>query len=94
MATARSTDSTGRWLGLVVFLLGVAILVFVFATAFRDLSAAGVLGQLTPPAGEMRADWWGLAVKGVFLVVMLAAGAMIANRGIGLYAAARGADEG
>jgi hypothetical protein len=94
MAMARSTDSTGRWLGLAVFLLGVAILLFVFVTAFRDLSAAGVLGQLSAPAREARADWWGLAVKGVFLVVMLAAGAMIANRGIGLYAVARGTDEG
>ncbi|MDQ7857438.1 MAG: hypothetical protein QN174_04600 [Armatimonadota bacterium] len=94
MQMPRSTDAMARALGLGVFLLGVVILLFVFATAFRDLAAAGVLGQLGAPGREARADWWGLAVKGVFLLIMLVAGAVVANRGIGLYGAARGTDEG
>ncbi|OFX31059.1 MAG: hypothetical protein A2Z07_09780 [Armatimonadetes bacterium RBG_16_67_12] len=93
--TRPAGDSTGKWLGLVVFLLGVAFLVSVFVLGYRDLAATGALGQLTTDAArESRADWWALAVKGVMLAIMMISGALIANRGIGLYAASRPADEG
>jgi hypothetical protein len=96
MATARSAgDATGRWLGLVVFVLGVVVLVLVFVMAYRDVLGTGVLGQLTDAqAARTVPDWWTLAVRGVMFVIMMISGALIANRGIGLYAAARGTDAG
>lgn len=88
-------DSTGKWLGLAVFLLGIVFLVVVFLQGYRDLAATGALGQLpADPVREARADWWALAVRGVILGVMMICGALIANRGIGLYAASRPAGEG
>lgn len=93
--TRPAGDSTGKSLGLAVFLLGILFLVFVFVLGYRDLAATGVLGQLTTDAArEARSDWWALAAKGVMLAVMMICGALIANRGIGLYAASRTADEG
>jgi hypothetical protein len=95
MATAGSdTDAAGRWLGLAVFLLGIVILVIVFSMAYRDLLASGAFGVLSgSPARNGGAEWWRLAVKGVYLIIMMAVGALIANRGIGLYAASRGTHE-
>jgi hypothetical protein len=96
MAMIRSTgDPTGKALGVAVFLLGIAFLVFVFVLGYRDLAATGALGQLSSNAArESRADWWALGVKGVMLAVMMICGALIANRGIGLYAASRPVGEG
>jgi hypothetical protein len=94
MAMVRS-DAAARWLGLAVFLLGILILALVFSMAYRDLAAAGALGTLSSsPPREGAADWWRLAVKGVFLIIMMAVGALVANRGIGLYAASRASHEG
>jgi hypothetical protein len=77
-----------------VFVLGIALLVAVFVLGYRDVTATGVLGHLRADAvREARADWWALAVKAVMLGVMLICGAVIANRGIGLYAASRPGDE-
>jgi hypothetical protein len=54
-----------------------------------------VIGRIVEPQGPRRdADWWALAVKGVMFVIMMVSGALIANRGIGLYAAARDTGEG
>ncbi|MDR7417952.1 MAG: hypothetical protein QN178_03470 [Armatimonadota bacterium] len=94
-ATRTAGDATGRWLGLGVFVLGVIFLVLVFSMAYRDVVSAGVLGRLMEQQAAQRApDWWALAVKGVMFVIMMISGALVANRGIGLYAAARGGDEG
>ncbi|MDR7556671.1 MAG: hypothetical protein QN157_13840 [Armatimonadota bacterium] len=89
-------DPPAKWLGLAVFLLGAAFLVAVFVMAYRDVVASGVLGRVTAAgqAAEPGPALVTLAIKGVLLIVMAVAGGALANRGIGLYAAARGSDEG
>ncbi len=84
-------DSPGKWLGIVVFLLGILFLIVVFVMGYRDLAAAGVLGQLTStsPVVEANAALRTLAVKGVMFFIMAYVGSAVAGRGIGLYAASR-----
>lgn len=86
----RPADRTGRALGIAVFLLGVVLLVVVFALAYRDLIAAvdGVTFSrlLTLPAM--------LIFKGSLLLVMGLVASAISNKGIALYDAARQKGEG
>lgn len=92
MQNARPADEpTGKWLGLGVFVLGIVFLVVVFFLAFRDLMAAGVLGQLSSPSPSLEATSAivALGVKFVLFVVLGYVGSAVAGRGIGLYAAAR-----
>ena len=96
MRMARPDDDpAGRWLGLLVFLLGVAFLITVFVMAYRDLAASGVLGQLTSPSPAVQADaaLRTLAVKGVLLFLMSYVGSAVAVRGISMYAASRATHE-
>jgi hypothetical protein len=83
-------------MGLGVFLLGAVFLATVFVLAYRDVVASGVLGRVAAegPAPEPGPALVALAIKGVMLIVMAVAGGALATRGIGLYAAARGSDEG
>ena len=92
MQSARPADDpTGKWLGLAVFVLGIVFLVVVFFLAFRDLMAAGVLGQLAGPSPSLEATSaiLALGVKFVLFVVLSYVGSAVAGRGIGLYAASR-----
>jgi len=92
MQSARPADDpTGKWLGLSVFVLGIVFLVVVFFLAFRDLMAAGVLGQLSSPSPSIEATSAivALGVKFVLFVVLGYVGSAVAGRGIGLYAASR-----
>jgi hypothetical protein len=96
MVTAGSVnDSAGRWLGLAVFVLGIVFLVLVFTLAYRDLTGAGVLGQLASPSATVAAEsaLRTLVIKAVLFFLMAYVGSAVAGRGIGLYAAARAADE-
>ncbi len=96
MSSVRSQDDrSGRWLGLGVFLLGILFLVIVFTLGYRDLTGAGVIGQLAGPtpavdAGEALRT---LALKGVLLFLMAYVGSAVAGRGIGLYSASRDTHE-
>lgn len=96
MVTTRPDDAPAKWLGLVVFLLGIAFLALVFWLAYQDLIGSGVLGQLSSPAQAVAADTAlrDLAVKGVLLFLMAYVGSATAGRGIGLYAASRAQHEG
>lgn len=93
MARSRD-DSAGKWLGLAVFILGIAFLVLVFNFAYKDLTGSGVLGQLASPSPSVAADaaLRTLAIKGVLLVLMAYVGSAVAGRGIGMYAASRTPD--
>lgn len=93
---ARSNDDgAGRWVGLSVFLLGIAFLILVFVLAYKDLTGAGVLGKISSasPAVEANVALQTLAVKGVLFFIMAYVGSAVAGRGIGLYAASKGQDE-
>ncbi len=78
-------DPPGKWLGIVVFVLGVVLLLAVFGFAYRDLVASGdasaVAQLLSIPAV--------LVFKGTLLFVMGVVASAIANKGIALYQAAR-----
>lgn len=92
MDTGRAQDDPpAKWLGLAVFLVGIAFLVAVFVLAYQDLAGAGVLGQLASPgpAVDAAAALRTLAVKGVLFFLMAYVGSAVAGRGIGLYAASR-----
>jgi hypothetical protein len=101
MQMGRLDDATARWIGLGVFLLGIAFLILVFVLAYRDLTGAGVLGRLSgpPPAVEGRAAVEAsaalqtLAIKGVLFFLMAYVGSAVAGRGIGMYGASRAPHE-
>jgi len=95
MQMARMDDTTARGIGLGVFLLGIVFLIVVFVLAYRDLTGAGVLGQVASATAprEAGAAWWTLAVKGVLFFLMAYVGWAVAGRGIGLYAASRAPHE-
>jgi hypothetical protein len=95
MAAARD-DVTAKWLGIGVFLLGIAFMVLVFTLAYRDLTGAGVLGQIASPSASVAADAAvrALVIKGVLFFLLAYVGSAVAGRGIGLYAASRGEGDG
>ncbi len=78
-------DPPGKWLGIIVFAVGIGLLLSVFVFAYRDLVASG------DPAGVSRlaSDPAALIFKGVLLFVMGFVASAIANKGIALYQAAR-----
>ena len=84
-----ATDTAGRMLGVVVFLVGVGMLIAVFFIAYRDLIAAGD-GSIFQRMFNLPVT---LMFKAGMLLVMGIAASAIANKGIGLYAAARQSEE-
>ena len=93
---ANRDDAPAKWLGLAVFLLGVVFMVLVFTLAYRDITGAGVLGQLASPTTTVNAEGAirALVIKGVLFFVLGYVGSAVAGRGIGLYAASRGGNGG
>jgi len=84
-----ATDTAGRTLGIVVFLVGVGMLIAVFFIAYRDLIAAGD-GSIFQRMFNLPVT---LMFKAGMLLVMGIAASAIANKGIALYGAARHLDE-
>lgn len=84
-----ATDAAGKGLGIVVFLLGVAMLVAVFVLAYLDLIATAD-GSIFSHLFNLPAT---LLFKGALLLIMGIVGSAIANKGITLYQAARIATE-
>lgn len=88
-------DRTGRTIGLVVFLLGVALLVVVFAVTYSELAGGSIAQLVQSGAGETNFNAvFAALLKGLFLVVMGYLASAIASRGIGLYQASRAVEEG
>jgi hypothetical protein len=88
-ARRGAADPAGRLLGIVVFLIGVAMLVAVFFIAYRDLIASGD-GSIFQRMFNLPVT---LLFKAGLLLVMGIAASAIANKGIALYAAARHLEE-
>ena len=89
ISVRQTVDATGKSLGIVVFLLGVAMLVAVFVLAYRDLIAASngaVFSRLLNVPAT-------LLFKGALLLIMGVVASAIANKGIALYQAARAFSE-
>jgi hypothetical protein len=90
-------DVAGRIIGMLVFLAGVAILVFVFVAAYRYFDSNTIVLKPTVPASaaQTTANRLGesvvlLMARIALLIVMAIAGSQIAGRGIQLYFAAVG----
>jgi hypothetical protein len=88
-ARRGAADPAGRVLGIVVFLIGVAMLIAVFFIAYRDLIASGD-GSIFQRMFNLPVT---LMFKAGLLLVMGIAASAIANKGIALYAAARLVEE-
>ncbi|MHB9035507.1 MAG: hypothetical protein ACYC64_02490 [Armatimonadota bacterium] len=88
-------DLVGRIVGMLVFLAGVGILVFVFVAAFQYFNSNAILLKPATPASETlpatsRLGESALLLFGriALLIVMAIAGSQVASRGIQLYFAA------
>lgn len=87
----RKPDAPGRVLGLAVFALGVALLLFVFYVAYAELTGNAMAQVARPPqAGPDMGAALTLVLKAIFLFLLGYLASGIAGRGIGLYQAARG----
>lgn len=82
-------DTTGRGLGIAVFLLGVFLLVAVFVMAYLDLVAASD-GTIFQRMFNLPIT---LMFKGGLLLIMGIVASAIANKGISLYEATRSREE-
>ena len=85
MTEARPAEVAGKTLGIIVFLIGVAMLVAVFVLAYRDLVAAAQASALSRLLNLPAT----LLYKGALLFIMGVVSSAIANKGIALYQAAR-----
>ena len=86
------TDLTGRLVALLVFLAGIAILVFVFVTALHlfqspvpGLEPLQTAGAPPPPAVNIGTSLAAFARQLLLLGVMTLAGSLLANKGAHLY---------
>jgi hypothetical protein len=84
-------DVAGTVGGLIIFVVGVALLFFVFTLAVRLFNDPGVLtaAAASPSEGGPVAALIPLAARVVSLFIMLLAGSLVASKGIHLYTAAR-----
>ncbi len=93
MVLRRETaDPPGKWLGLIVFALGVVLLAFTFYRGFVELVQVGLLSQTVGGAQSTKIpDTFLLAIAKWLLLFLLAyVSSSIAGRGISLYQASRG----
>ncbi len=81
---------TGRILGILIFLVGIGILLFVFFTAYTMFVSPipGLTDQSS--AAKVTADGLGKVfiyqiIKIILLIVMTIAGSLVAARGVSLY---------
>jgi hypothetical protein len=94
MATRRDVvDLPGKWLGLIVFGLGIAMLVFVFYRGFAEFVQAGVLAQTLGKeqnGSQIVGNFLlGALAKWVLLFLLAYVASAVAGRGIALYQASR-----
>ncbi|MBM3449436.1 MAG: hypothetical protein FJX78_00325 [Armatimonadetes bacterium] len=94
-------DGPGRLLGLLVFVIGVGLLIFVFLTAYQEFSGPAMarLGvpTATSPVPSENANAAAsdlnvslqLLMKAIFLFVLGYLSSAVAGRGIAMYHAAR-----
>ena len=94
MSAGGRGDILGRVVGMLVFLLGVSLLVFVFMHAFRlfSLTPADALGlrftgdpKKDPLLAQIGSQFGWLLLRIAFLFVMALAASFISQRGINLY---------
>lgn len=91
--THRS-DTIGRVIGMITFLLGVGLLLFVFKIAYElfNVSPSDALGmkftgdpKTDPNLTKIGGLFGGVLVRMVYLFLMSISGSLVANKGINLY---------
>ena len=94
MGIGMRGDLFGRIIGMLVFLLGVALLILVFYSAYElfRMPAADALGlkftgdpKKDPGVSLIGVQFGGLLFRVLCLFLMSIAGSLIANKGINLY---------
>ncbi len=99
MSSGYRGDLTGRILGVITFLVGVALLCIVFYAAYDLFKAtpAQALGltftgdpKRDPSAMNVGSQFAWLLVKIALMIVMAVAGSLVAQKGINLYFSAVG----
>ncbi|HZO90262.1 MAG TPA: hypothetical protein VFB38_18195 [Chthonomonadaceae bacterium] len=94
MSAGTRSDLIGRIIGMLVFLLGVALLVVVFYMAYGlyNQPAAQALGlkftgnpKTDPQATTIGVQFGTLLFRIAYLFIMSIAGSLVANKGINLY---------
>ena len=90
-------DLVGRIVGMLVFLAGIGILVFVFIAAYQYFNSNAIILKPSAPATATTPATTRLGESAVLLfgriallIVMAIAGSQVASRGIQLYFAATG----
>jgi hypothetical protein len=85
-------DLLGRVIGIVVFLAGIGLLSFVFATAYSWFSApsaalptAPTPGSTAPATAQLGSSAVNMIEKIALLIVMTIVGSLLAGRGVQLY---------
>ena len=96
----RKDDLIGRLIGIIVFLLGIGLLAFVFATAYSwfttpsaGLAISPTPGSTAPATAQLGQSAVVLLVKIGLLIVMTIVGSLLAGRGVQLYFAATSASK-
>ena len=95
----RKDSAAGRVLGIVVFLIGIAILVMVAVIAYRLFTDTTSGLQVKPGAAAgTTAQLGNSAIRMIYrialLVVLCIAGSLVAARGLHLYFVATGREQG
>ena len=96
----RKDDIIGRVIGIVVFVGGIALMAFVFVTAYSwfttpsaGLQTAPLKGSSVPATAQLGQSAVRLLVKIGLLLIMTAVGSLLAGRGVQLYFAATNAKQ-
>lgn len=89
-SSGDGADPMGMWIGLAVFVLGIAMLLFLFYRGFTEFIQTGAVSN-APNAPDRFAPMLVLSIVGkwVLLFILAYIGSAIAGRGITLYQAAR-----
>jgi hypothetical protein len=91
---ARKPNRAGRWIGALIFTIGMAMLVAVFAlAAFAFAELPQTLDGASQSSGQgLIQVLVGVAARVAFLVVMAYVSSLVASKGLELFYAARGVE--
>lgn len=95
MDEPRRTDWVGAALGVAVFLLGIALLLFTFYQAFLmfSLQPEDIISRKNTDVTELGAAFGHIVFRIGLLIVMSIVGSVISGKGVRMYFAARTAPQ-
>ena len=81
-------------MGAVVFLLGIGVLVFVFAVAYRMFTSPVTIGETAKNSAGVTAAVISLVARIASLLIMVIVGSLVAGKGVQMYAALHPREDG